>query len=260
MVEYLRDMCELVLEKTGLLPHSNPGVLSKREVAELKDVNASMGLMLESASERLCEKGGPHEHSPGKSPKLRLATIKHAGQLRIPFTTGLLMWIGETVEERVDSLFAIKELHQEYGHVQEVIIQNFKAKPGTRMGKSPEPTSLDMRRTVAAARLIFGGETNIQAPPNLSPETYPSFLFAGANDLGGVSPVTRDFVNPEAPWPLIRDLRRRIVGQGFDLRERLPIYPEYVSGKPGFIHRSLKDRISALVDGDGYVKEELCND
>lgn len=260
MVEYLRDMCRLVVEKTGLLPHSNPGIVTKSELAELRETNASMGLMLENISERLCKKGGPHEFSPGKHPRLRLATIENAGQLKIAFTTGLLIGIGETLEERVDSLFAIKKLNEKYGHIQEVIIQPFHAKPGTPMEHCLEPTTLDIIRTIAVARLIFRGETNIQTPSNLSRDALPTLLFAGINDLGGISPVTKDFINPEAPWPMLKELKKVTEHVGFKLKERLPIYPEYILKKPGFMPNPLKDRIRALVDENGYVKEGGYND
>ena len=201
-VEYLRDMCEMVLKRTGLLPHSNPGTISKREMGELKDVNASLGLMLENVSARLTLRGGPHESSPSKDPKLRLATIEYAGQLKIPFTTGLLIGIGETSEEVVDSLFAIKDLHDRYRHIQEVIIQNFQSKPGIPMMDHPEPSPKYVMRVAAMARLILGGDMNIQVPPNLSIQ-YERYLDAGVNDWGGISPITVDHINPEAPWPQI---------------------------------------------------------
>jgi 7,8-didemethyl-8-hydroxy-5-deazariboflavin synthase CofG subunit len=243
----------LVVKKTGLLPHSNAGVMSKSELAELKENNASMGLMLENISERLCNPGEPHNLSPGKHPKLRLATIGAAGQLKIPYTTGLLIGIGETLEERVNSLFAIKHINEKYGHIQEIIIQNFQAKPKTFMEQFLEPTVLDVIRTVAVARLIFRGETNIQVPPNLSQGVYTRFLFAGINDWGGISPVTKDFINPEAPWPRIKKLEEKTVKEGFKLKERLSIYPEYITKKREFMSSSLKDRVNALVDECGYV-------
>jgi len=256
IVDYLHDMCELVVKKTGLLPHSNAGVMDRKELAKLKENNASMGLMLENISERLCNQGEPHNLSPGKQPKLRLATIEAAGQLKIPFTTGLLIGIGETLEERVNSLFTIKHINEKYGHIQEVIIQNFQAKPKTPMKQCLEPSVLDVTRTVAVARLIFRGETNIQVPPNLSRGVYASFLFAGINDWGGISPVTKDFINPEAPWPRIKKLEEKTVKKGFTLKERLPIYPEYITKKREFMSNSLEDRMKALVDEYGYVAKE----
>ncbi|MFQ5934242.1 MAG: 7,8-didemethyl-8-hydroxy-5-deazariboflavin synthase CofG, partial [Dehalococcoidia bacterium] len=190
MTDYLIAMCGLVIEETGLLPHCNSGVLEREEVAELKEVNASMGLMLENISPRLMERGQAHYGCVGKHPEVRMATMRYAGEMKIPFTTGILIGIGETLEERVDSLFAIKELHEEYGHIQEVIIQNFRAKPDTRMRGFQEPTSVDMVVTIAVARLILGGEMNVQAPPNLTPEAYQFYLLAGINDWGGISPIT----------------------------------------------------------------------
>ncbi|MCP8315476.1 MAG: 7,8-didemethyl-8-hydroxy-5-deazariboflavin synthase CofG [archaeon] len=252
-LEYLRDMCEMVINKTGLLPHSNPGVMTKSELAYLKEVNASMGLMLENVSDRLCDKGGPHEFSPGKRPKLRLTTIEDAGQLKIPFTTGLLIGIGEFPEEIIDSLYAIKEINEKYGHIQEIIIQNFKAKPKTPMESYPEPNVKDIAKTIALARLIFLGKMNIQAPPNLSKE-YSAYLSAGINDWGGISPVTKDFVNPEAPWPEIKALKRITEQKGFELKARLPIYPEFILNKAGLLPKSLKSYIISLVDDEGFVK------
>ncbi|MCW4025103.1 MAG: 7,8-didemethyl-8-hydroxy-5-deazariboflavin synthase CofG [Candidatus Bathyarchaeota archaeon] len=253
MVEYLHEMCDLVVKKTGLLPHSNAGVMNRSELAKLRENNASMGLMLENVSERLCEPGEPHNLSPGKHPALRIATIEDAGQLKIPFTTGLLIGIGETLEERVNSLFAIKRINEKYGHIQEVIIQNFQAKPKTPMKQFLEPAVLDVIRTVAVARLIFRGEPNIQVPPNLSRGVYTRFLFAGINDWGGISPVTKDFINPEAPWPRIKKLEEKTVKAGFKLKERLSIYPEYITKKRGFMSNSLEDQMKALVDECGYV-------
>ena len=197
----MRHASELVIKKTSLLPHANPGTMTKKEMDSLRDVNASMGLMLENVSERLCMEGGPHAHAPSKHPKLRIATIKNAGELKIAFTTGLLIGIGETAKEIVDSLYAIKKLNDEYGHIQEVIIQNFRAKPNTPMTTNVEPSHEFIQNVVAVARLIFGGQMNLQVPPNLSPASYADFLTCGINDWGGISPVTIDYVNPEAPWP-----------------------------------------------------------
>jgi FO synthase len=253
-LEYLRDMCEMVIKKTGLLPHTNPGVMTKKELADLKDVNASMGLMLENVSDRLCDKDGPHEFSPGKRPKLRLATIESAGQLKIPFTTGLLIGIGEFPYEIIDSLYAIKEINEKYDHIQEIIIQNFRAKPNTPMQSHKEPDVRDILKIIALARIIFLGKMNIQAPPNLSHE-YSAYLSAGINDWGGISPVTKDFVNPEAPWPEIDILKRVTEKKGFELKARLPVYPEFIMNKPDFLPDSLKSYIISLVDDFGFVKE-----
>jgi FO synthase len=252
-LEYLGDMCEMVIKKEGLLPHSNPGVMTKSELANLKEVNASMGLMLENVSNRLCNKGGPHEFSPGKIPELRLATIENAGQLKIPFTTGLLIGIGEFPEEIIDSLYSIKELNEKYGHIQEIIIQNFRAKPKTPMASHPEPTVKNIAKTIALARLIFLGKMNIQAPPNLSNE-YGAYLSAGINDWGGISPVTKDFINPEAPWPEISFLKRITEQKGFELKARLPIYPEFILNKAHLLPKSLKSYIISLVNDEGLVK------
>ncbi len=255
MISYLRAMCELVLEQTGLLPHANPGVLTREELAELREVNASMGLMLENVSTRLMAPGGPHWKCAGKMPRARLDTIAYAGEMKVPFTTGLLIGIGETPQERVDSLLAIKELHARYGHIQEVIIQNLRVKEDTAMRHWREPSVLDMVRTIAVARLLLP-TMNIQAPPNLTPEAYQFYLLAGINDWGGVSPVTSDFINPEAPWPSIAELKAVTEEAGFELRERLAIYPEYLNLRNGFVRESLRQRILAWADHDGYVRRE----
>src|SRR6266487_3757320 len=253
--EYLSRACEMAIAR-GLLPHTNAGVLSYNEMTLLKPVNGSLGLMLENVSPRLSLKGMPHFSAPDKNPALRLRMLREAGELSIAFTTGILIGIGETLEERVDSLFAIKELHERYGHIQEVIIQNFRAKPGIAMADSPEPSLLDMVQTIAVARLILGGRLNIQAPPNLTPDAYQMYLFAGINDWGGISPVTRDYINPEKPWPKIVELRETTAAAGFELRERLAIYPEYVVQRNGFIPRALSERIYEMADEEGLVKRE----
>jgi FO synthase len=252
-LEYLRDVCEMVIKKTGLLPHSNPGVMTKSELVDLKEVNSSMGLMLENVSDRLCNKGGAHEFSPSKRPKIRLATIENAGQLKIPFTTGLLIGIGESPEEVVDSLYAIKKINKKYGHIQEIIIQNFRAKPKTPMESYPEPSVKDIAKTIALTRIIFLGNMNIQAPPNLSNECS-DYLSSGINDWGGVSPVTKDFINPEAPWPEIEALKRVTEQKGFELKARLPVYPEFILNKVDFLPKSLKGYIISLVNDEGFVK------
>ncbi|GAP61961.1 FO synthase [Ardenticatena maritima] len=227
--EYLRAMAELVLEETGLLPHINAGILTREQMAALRPISASMGIMLESVSERLLERGQAHYGCPDKVPAVRLQMLREAGELRIPFTTGILIGIGETPEERVDALFAIADIHATYGHIQEVIIQNFRAKPDIRFANHPEPSAFDMMRTIAVARLILGGEMNIQAPPNLTPDAYGMYLLAGINDWGGVSPVTRDHINPEAPWPKLTELAQVTSAFGFSLHERLAIYPEFAA-------------------------------
>jgi 7,8-didemethyl-8-hydroxy-5-deazariboflavin synthase CofG subunit len=255
-LDYLRAACELVLAHTPLLPHANPGLMSYHDLAMLRELNASMGIMLENVSARLLEPGATHDDAPDKRPALRLKTIENAGKLRIPFTTGILIGIGETLEERVDSLLAIRRLHEEYGHIQEVIVQNFRAKPTIPMKDSPEPTLLDMLKTVAVARLLLGGVMNIQAPPNLTPDAYQLLLLAGINDWGGISPLTIDFINPEAPWPKLKELQRVTGEVGLVLRERLAIYPEYVTMYPEYIPLSLRDRILGYVDMQGFVREE----
>lgn len=253
-LEYLRDACHMVLQETSLLPHANPGTMTYREMADLKDVNASMGLMLENVSPRLSAYSGPHELAPSKHPRVRIKTLETAGELKIAFTTGILIGIGETREERIESLLVIRELHQRYGHVQEVIVQNFRAKPDTPMAGHLDPDMEEMLWTTAVSRLILGPEANIQVPPNLSKDDYPLYLLAGINDWGGVSPLTIDYVNPEAPWPQLSELYRRTEELGFKLRPRLPVYPEYIVQGDGYIPSSLRERILALTDGDGYVK------
>ncbi len=255
-IEYVRDMCALVLERTGLLPHANPGVMSEDDIALLRPVTASMGLMLETISERLLERGGAHRGCPDKVPQVRLETIAAAGRLRVPFTTGILIGIGETARERVDSLYAIRELQDRYGHIQEVIIQNFRRKPDIRMRDWPEPTLLDMLRTIAVARLIVGATMAVQAPPNLMPDGYDVYLLAGLDDWGGVSPVTRDFINPERAWPHLRELKERTERLGFTLRERLAVHPTYIARGEAFLDEELRSRVVAMVDPGGLVPPE----
>src|ERR671937_2697880 len=228
-IEYLARMCRLVLDETGLLPHANPGVMTRDELARLREVSASQGIMLETISDRLSERGGPHFGSPDKRPAARLETIRLAGELEIPFTTGILIGIGETRAERIEALLALRDLHERYGHVQEVIVQNFRAKPGTRMASAPEPDLDELLWTAAAARLVLGREMHVQVPPNLSYGDFPRLLEAGIDDWGGVSPVTIDHVNPEAPWPEIERLRSATEAADHELAARLPIYPEYVA-------------------------------
>lgn len=253
---YLKDVCLLVLRGSPLLPHANPGIMGERDLARLREVNVSMGLMLETSSERLSGPGMAHDRAPDKIPRRRLATIELAGKLQIVFTTGILIGIGETHAERVDSLLAIRDLHERYGHIQEVIIQNFRAKPGIPMRGHPEPTAGEMLRTVAVARLLLGPDMNLQAPPNLSHDYYPRLIAAGLNDWGGISPLTIDHINPEAPWPEIVELRRATEAAGYELRERLAVYPEY-AGRPEFVPEALRARVLAYTDNDGYVRQEL---
>jgi FO synthase len=255
-LEYLAEMCQLVLDHTPLLPHANPGVMGPKDLERLREVNASMGLMLETSSRRLLDKGMAHDNAPDKDPAVRLKTLENAGKLQIPFTTGILIGIGETFAERVEALCAIRDLHEQYGHIQEVIIQNFRAKPGIAMQDHAEPTLLDFLRTIAVARLILGGAMNIQAPPNLTPEQYQLLIMAGINDWGGISPLTIDFINPEAPWPQIRTLERISAEMGLRLRQRLALYPEYIVHKQGFIAAALEPRLRALVDVEGFPLDQ----
>ena len=252
-LEYLASMCALVLEKTGLLPHSNPGLMGMDDLRRLRETNVSVGLMLESASPRLLRPGGAHWRAPDKVPSLRLRTIDHAGQLSLAFTTGILIGIGETPEERVDALLAIRASHEKHGHIQEVIIQPFRVKPDIRMARAPEPSIEDLLRTIAVARMILGGEMNLQSPPNLLSEDYPDLLKAGINDWGGISPVTKDFINPEAAWPQISTLAARTAAAGFVLRERLAIYPEF-SSRPGFVTDRLRPHVQRLRKDDGFAR------
>ena len=253
-LEYLAYVCRLVMEETSLLPHANPGTMSRREMTALQPCNPSMGLMLESTSDRLYQTGGPHEFAPSKRPRVRLRTLEIAGELGIPFTTGILVGIGETRQDRIDSLLAIRRLQQAHGHVQEVIIQNFRAKPATPMERQPDASQVEMLWTVAVARLLLGPDANIQVPPNLSASDYEIYLDAGINDWGGVSPLTIDYVNPEAPWPGLPELRDRSREKGFELRPRLPVYPEYFVGTDDYLPAALKQKVGALADAKGYVK------
>ena len=252
-LDYLAAMTRLVLEKTGLLPHSNPGLMGADDLARLRESNVSLGLMLESVSPRLRRKGAAHWRAPDKAPLLRLRTIEEAGRQKIAFTTGILIGIGETLEERVDSLFAIRRLHDTYGHIQEVLIQPFRAKTGTRMAGGAEPSTRDLQRTLAVARLILG-DMNVQSPPNLVAKDYPELLAAGINDWGGISPVTQDFINPEAAWPQIAALDCRTRDAGFVLRERLAIYPEFAQAG-GFVDSHLSTQLNSHRRDDFYARE-----
>ncbi|MGE5306388.1 MAG: 7,8-didemethyl-8-hydroxy-5-deazariboflavin synthase CofG [Alphaproteobacteria bacterium] len=254
-LDYLFDACRATIQETKLLPHSNPGVMGKRDLRRLKEVNASLGLMLESVSERLRGPGGAHDNAPDKKPVLRLRTIAEAGRLGIPFTTGILIGIGESWEERIDSLCAIRDLHQHYGHIQEVIVQNFRAKPAIPMRLHPDATHEEMLKTIALARLILGGAMNIQAPPNLTPEGYELYLEAGINDWGGVSPLTPDFINPEAPWPALKVLQEKSAEAGFVLKARLPVYPEYIRQGEKFLSPSVLDCVEKLSGADYLARD-----
>jgi FO synthase len=254
-LDYVRAASIAVIEATGLLPHLNPGVMSWEDLARLKHVSASMGLMLETSSDRLSEPGQAHHRSPDKVPAVRLRTIEDAGRLSIPFTTGILVGIGETLRERAESLLAIRDLHRRFRHVQEVIVQNFKPKAGTAMRATPEPTRDEFLAAVAVARILLGPKANLQAPPNLSDPDDPRLLDAGINDWGGVSPVTIDHVNPEAPWPKLRDLERRTAARGFRLRQRLPIYPEYAMRPDPWIAGKMQEPVRRLMDDEGLAIE-----
>ena len=253
-IEYLAQMCAAVLGETGLLPHANPGVMTRAEIARLRDVSVSQGIMLESASTRLCERGGPHFGSPDKQPSVRLATIQAAGELAVPFTSGILIGIGETRIERIDALFALRELHERHGHLQEIIVQNFRAKPTTKMAAVADPTFDELLWTVAMARLMFGASMNIQVPPNLSPHEYVGAIAAGVNDWGGISPVTIDHVNPEAPWPAITALAAATASAGKTLVERLASYPAYCLEPDRWHVPAIARRIRAAVDAEGYAR------
>ena len=255
-IDYLVAMCELVLQETSLLPHVNPGVLTRDDLLKLRQVSVSQGVMLESAAERLCRRGEVHFGSPDKKPEVRLATLRLAGETRIPFTTGILIGIGETREERIDALLKLRELHETYGHIQEVIIQNFRAKPGTKMAGFPEPDLSDLKWTLAMARILFGPAMNIQAPPNLSPGEYGLLIDAGLNDWGGVSPVTPDHVNPEAPWPELVKLRAETLAGGKRLVPRLGIYPGYLHHPEHWLSPDLRSRCARAMDTQGFARED----
>lgn len=254
-LSYLREMAEVVFHETGLLPHLNPGLMTADDLAALRPVSASMGIMLESVSPRLSEKGMPHYGSPDKDPSRRLETIRLAGAASVPFTTGILIGIGETRAERIDALLAIRDLHDSYGHIQEIIIQNFRAKPGTKMADAPEPDLDELLWTLSVARLIFGAEMSIQAPPNLSPGVLTKIVGAGINDWGGVSPVTQDFVNPEAPWPHLDDLAEETARAGKLLTERLTIYPRLARNPDRWLDpRRMRPAALRMMDADGFAR------
>ena len=255
-IEYLVAMCALVLRETSLLPHANPGVMTRDEIAALRAVTASQGIMLESTSERLCEKGGVHYGSPDKAPAVRLETLRLAGELKVPFTTGILIGIGETRAERLDALRAIRDLHARYGHIQEVIVQNFRAKADTKLAGADEPDLDDLCWTIAQARLILGPAMNIQAPPNLSPGVYQRLVEAGLNDWGGVSPVTPDHVNPEAPWPAVEELARRSAEMGKVLVNRLAVYSSYVKKAAEWLAPEVATRVRRLSDAEGLARDD----
>jgi len=255
-LEYLERCARLVLEETGLLPHLNPGVMSRAELEMLRPVSASTGIMLETAAERLAAKGGPHWASPDKVPARRLETIRLAGELRIPFTSGILIGIGETREERIDALLALRALGEELGHVQEIIVQNFRAKAGTRMASHPEPLLEDHLWTIAVARILLGPRWHVQAPPNLAFDDFPRLLDAGIDDWGGVSPVTIDHVNPEAPWPEVGRLREATESRGLELAARLPLYPEHVADLERWVDPAVAPFVRRAADSTGLARED----
>ena len=255
-LEYVTYAAERVLKETGMLPHINAGNMTAEEIIFLRRVSASMGIMLESASSRLCEKGMPHYGSPDKIPEVRLETMALAGEQRVPFTTGILIGIGETRLERIESLLAIRDVHEKYGHIQEIIVQNFRAKPDTQMHSAPEPDLNELLWTIAVARLIFGPEMNIQAPPNLSPGVLPQLVHAGIDDWGGVSPLTPDHVNPEAPWPHLDNLARETEAAGKFLEQRLTVYPSYVKNYKYWLADETISAVLRQADASGFAKRD----
>jgi len=255
-LDYLQHVAQRVLEETGLLPHLNPGTMTSAELERLRPVSPSMGIMLESLSDRLCEKGMPHYGSPDKVPAVRLETLERAGTAKIPFTTGILIGIGETRRERVESLLAIRDVQRRHGHIQEIIVQNFRAKPETKMAQAPEPDLDELLWTIAVARILFGAGMSVQAPPNLSPGVLPQIIDAGINDWGGVSPLTPDFVNPEAPWPHLEELARETARAGKHLHERLTVYPAFARNLDTWVDPGLHERILELVDAEGAARTD----
>jgi FO synthase len=255
-IEYLAHVCELVLRETGLLPHTNPGVVTHAEIAALRRVSVSQGLMLETSADRLSERGGPHFGSPDKVPARRLETIAAAGELAVPFTTGILIGIGETRAERLTALSAIAELHGRYGHIQEVIVQNFRAKAGTKMAAHPEPSLRELLWTAAAARIVLPADVSVQVPPNLSYADFPRLLDAGIDDWGGISPVTADHVNPEAPWPEVARLREATRARGLELAPRLSIYPRYVEDFERWVDPGVRPHVLRRADATGLARED----
>lgn len=255
-LDYVREVARRVLQETGLLPHINAGCMTAAEIAMLRPVSASMGIMLESASSRLCEKGMPHYGSPDKDPKVRLETLELAGQANVPFTSGILIGIGETRLERIESLLAIRAIHARHGHIQEIIVQNFRAKADTKMAQAPEPDLNELLWTIAVARLIFGAQMNIQAPPNLSPGVLPQLIAAGIDDWGGVSPLTPDHVNPEAPWPHLDLLARETAAAGKFLEQRLTIYPSYAREPQRWLDEGVRSAVLKQLDSMGYARRD----
>ena len=259
--ELLADLSEKILLHTGMLPHTNSGSLTKKEMSMLKSTNASLGMMLESSSERLTFKGNAHEKAPSKNPKVRLKSLVSAGELNFPITTGLLIGIDESFDEIVESLLLINDINKKFGHIQEVIMQNFLPKKGTPMEYATSPSFPYFLRCITAARIILE-DISLQVPPNLSPGVYSNYLDVGINDWGGISPITADHVNPESPWPTIENVNTVTMEKGFTLRARLPVYPKYIINSElsaKFLHNNLKDYIEPLIDKYGLVREEFIN-
>ena len=255
MTDYLRDMCALVLRETSLLPHVNAGTLDRDEIAALRPVSASMGMMLETTGRGLTAPGEAHHACPDKVPVQRLRTLDRAGEMRVPFTTGLLIGIGETWSDRIDTLEAINAAHRRHGHIQEVIVQNFQRKPDIAMADHPEPTLEDMLRTIAVARIILDPDISIQAPPNLHAR-HLAYLDAGINDWGGISPVTIDFINPQHKWPELDRLQESCARAGFSLAERLTVYPRFMAREAGFLDDHLRERITDMARDDGLAADQ----
>src|SRR3954469_4157879 len=255
-VDYLVATAQLILDETGLLPHANAGALTQAEFERLRTVSPSQGMMIETLAARLGEPGGPHAGAADKTPERRLAALEAAGRARVPFTTGILVGIGETRDERIDALEAIADAHAAHGHIQEVIGQNFRAKPDTRLANSEEPDLDDLLWTIATARLILGPDMNIQAPPNLSPGVYQKLIAAGLNDWGGISPVTLDHVNPEAPWPAIAELARKSADAGKLLVNRLPVSPAYVRATDIWLAPEIATRVRRMSDAEGFARDD----
>ena len=255
LTDYLAEMCALVTKQSGLIPHVNAGTLDDNEIEMLKSVSGSMGMMLETASRRLMQKGMAHYACPDKAPVQRLRMLERAGRARVPFTTGILIGIGETFEERVTSLEVIRDLHLRFGHIQEVIVQNFQAKRGIAMAHQPEPTLDDMLRTLAVARLILPPDVSLQAPPNLE-RLHAAYLDAGINDWGGISPVTIDHINPDHAWPLVGQLRATTEAKGYVLQERLTVYPPFLKEEGEFLDDTIKKKLRGLARSDGLARDQ----
>lgn len=256
-VEYVSAMSKLIFEETGLLPHTNCGLLDKDEISAIAQWNASMGIMLESTNMGLHNPGGAHYKTVTKNPKDRLKTLSDAGELGVAMTTGILIGIGESMRDRVDALMQIRKVQEDYGNIQEIIVQNFRAKKDTRMSAIPDTSVIDLLKTQATARLFMGHSMNIESPPNLNEESCQTYLLAGINDWGGISPLTKDFINPERAWPEVSKLRRLTSDAGFELCERTPLFPDYVTSGKWFTAPQVQQKILEITDSDGYIKPDL---